>query len=302
MSAPRGSGSRRTPVGAIAGAAALAAAIAAVLLMRAGEPDATPREPASSSSGAPRPAAGNDRAPQPERHADETRPDAMAAPESRRPRPPIGDGDDREPRAADGADARVALAAIRRAKVDPSQDGTTALVAMMRSDDAVVVAEAAKALVLREDTDAIASLATIDLRNAGGAGLSVIEALGKLGGMADAEGKAAAVNRLLAMLAEAKQHDGPETPGHLLQIYEALGQTRDPRAAGPLESELADAEVGRAPKVVVVQALALIGEPRSRAAMLRLRAQELGTKLGDAFEAEVQRDLLVAIDAALAQL
>jgi hypothetical protein len=53
---------------------------------------------------------------------------------------------------------------------------------------------------------------------------------------------------------------------------------------------------------VVVQALAQIGEPRSRAALLRARALEVSTRLTDAFEAEVQRDLITAIDAALAQL
>jgi hypothetical protein len=302
MAAPRSPG-RGTSTGLMLVGAAVAAAIAALLIFRADQPAPTGREPVASQraeSRAPPRKPAQDRS---ERRAGDEVDGAevqgpQEAPRPERRAPPA----DRRAGEDPTGDAEVALAAIRRAKADPTESGTAALVASMSSDDPVVVAEAAKALVLRKDTAAIPALTMIDLRTSGGAGLSVIETLGKLGGMADADGKSAAVERLLAMLAEEKQHDDPETPGNLLQIYEALGQTRDARAAGPLENELADPEVGRAPKVVVVQALAQIGEPRSRAALLRARALEVATKLGDAFEAEVQRDLLAAIDTALTKL
>lgn len=297
---PRSEG--RLPVAAIVGGLAVAAAIAFLVL----RPSAT-EEPA--------------RAPGDRRTAPSAMPTTLPlkappgedGPEEAEERGPALPDEARAPADADAAakpdadldpdeiDANEALAAIRHARNSPGRDGTEALLAAMLSDDAVVVAEAGKALVQRDDTQAIPALAKIDLRKSGGAGLSVIETLGKLAGKADGGDKSAAVDRLLQMLAQEKQHGGPETPGNLLQIYEALGDTRDARAAGALERELADPGVERAPKVVVVQALAKIAAPSSRAALLRARNAEQATKLEDAFEAELQRDLLKAIEEALAK-
>ncbi len=203
---------------------------------------------------------------------------------------------------ADGptTDEQDPLFGVRSASDDPTQKGTDALVASLHSADPVVVTEAAKALIARRATSAVGELAKIDLATAGGSALSIVDALGKLGAMADGSEKDAAVDRLLALLAEEKAHPGADSAAHLLQIYEALGETGDPKARGPLEAELTDPSVGRAPKVVIVGALVAIGPADSRAALEKARAQEASPVDGDPFEEEVRKELLAAIDKALA--
>ena len=241
-----------------------------------------------------------------ERRATPTVPSSSSSPSltGRAPRPvaPPQTGSDQESPPPTSADERGPLVDVQRAMADPSSDGTNRLVASLSSGDAVVVAEASKALIARRATSAIRSLTEIDLSAAAGGGLSIIDALGRLGALADPREKGAAVDRLIALLADEKRRDARESASNLLQIYEALGETRDPRAAKALEAELLDPEVGRAPKVVIVQALVSIGGSDRRAALAGARAQQAEVVGADAFEEEVRQELVAAIDKALAGL
>ena len=198
--------------------------------------------------------------------------------------------------ASDGTDT---LRPVKAAQADRSERGTDALIAALKSPDAVVVAEASKELIDRRATRAIDALAEIELSDAAGSGLSIIDALGRLGALADGDERTQAVERLLAQLASEKQRAAPESPGNLLQLYEALGRTGDARAAQALEAELVDPEVGRAPKVVIVQSLVWLAQPSSRAALEKARKYQAETLATDDFDAELRSELLAAIDAAL---
>jgi hypothetical protein len=191
------------------------------------------------------------------------------------------------------------LGPLKAAQADPSERGTDALIAALKSPDAVVVAEATKTLIERRATRAIDALAEIELSDAAGSGLSIIDALGRLGALADGDERTQAVERLLAQLASEKQRAAPESPGNLLQLYEALGRTGDARAAKALEQELVDPEVGRAPKVVIVQSLVWLAQASSRAALEQARKYQAETLATDDFDAELRSELLAAIDAAL---
>lgn len=195
-----------------------------------------------------------------------------------------------------------ALKAVLAARDDPSAEATETLIDNVSSPDPVVVAEAARALIARQATAAIAPLARIRLEEAAGSGLSVIDALGKLGGAAEGDEKTAAVDRLLSMLREEKRRGARESPGNLLQIYEALGDTGDPRAAPALEAELLDPSVPRAPKVVIVQALVEIGLPSSKEALGAAHAEQSAQRASDAFEEEIRQELVAKIEEALQAL
>jgi hypothetical protein len=223
--------------------------------------------------------------------------------------PPASEGlvlpEDAEPpaevKAADERGAK-ALEAVRVARLDRTEKGTAALIASLDDEDDVVVAEAANALVARRATEAIAPIAKMDLAVAAGSGLSLIDALGRLGGLAKGAERTEAVDRLIAMLAEEKKRDARESPANLLQIYEALGETRDPRAAAPLGKELLDETVPRAPKVVIVAAIVKVGAPESHADLvLAKKVQEKG-RGEDAFQEEIRAELIGAIDKALETL
>ena len=191
------------------------------------------------------------------------------------------------------------VVAVTTARGDVGSAGTDGLIAALSSRDEVVVAEAANALVARRATEAVEPLAGVDLERAAGSGLSIIDALGKLGGASGEQGRGVAVDRLIAMLAEEKRRGARETPGNLLQIYEALGDTGDPRAAPTLERELLDPHVARAPKVVVVASLVDLGQASSRAALETGLAAERAAKEQDSFEEEIRLELVSAIEAAL---
>jgi hypothetical protein len=195
-----------------------------------------------------------------------------------------------------------ALKAVLAARGDVSAKGTKTLIDNLTSSDEVVVAEAAKALVARGATEAIAPLSKINLESAAGSGLSVIAALGKLGAAAEGGEKSAAVERLLQMLREEKRRRARESPGNLLQIYEALGDTRDPKAAPALEAELLDANVPRAPKVVIVQALVDIGLSSSKTALETEHGVQAAQQGSDAFEEEIRQELVLTIEQALEAL
>ncbi|MBL8742354.1 MAG: hypothetical protein JNK04_14700 [Myxococcales bacterium] len=194
------------------------------------------------------------------------------------------------------------LKAVLAARADTSPKGTKTLIDNLTSSDEIVVAEATKALIARKATEAIEPLAKISLEKAAGSGLSVIDALGKLGGAAEGDQKKDAVERLLQMLREEKRRRARESPGNLLQIYEALGDTHDPKAAPALEAELLDATVPRAPKVVIVQAIVDIGLPSSKTALETAHAEQAAQAGADAFEEEIRQELVATIEQALEAL
>lgn len=195
--------------------------------------------------------------------------------------------------------ASPAVKAVLAARDDRSSAGTRALIASLTSPDAVVVAEATRALIERDATEAIGPLARIDLGKAAGGGLSIIDALGRLGGIASDADRTVAVDRLVEMLAEEKRRGARESPGNLLQIYEALGLTGDPSAAAPLEAELLDPRVPRAPKVVIVASLVKLGQPSSHRALETQLGVERAAHESDAFEEDIRKELVGAIEDAL---
>lgn len=204
--------------------------------------------------------------------------------------------------AAPAATGAFTIDDVKAALADPSDDGTARLIDGLASDDVVVVGEAADGLVARGATGAIAALAAIDLDARPGVIPAVVDSLGKLGGAAAGAAKDAAVTRLLALLRAEKAKGAAAIPSTLLYVYEALGRTGDPRAAAPLTDELADARVDTAAKVVVVEALARLGATGSTGALTALRARLVAAPSADAFAAELERDLIAAIDRALATL
>jgi hypothetical protein len=188
---------------------------------------------------------------------------------------------------------------VEAAVHDRTTIGTQTLIAALDSADPIAVIEAADALVARRSHAGLMALAALDLRKHEGAALAIVDALGKLGA-ADPANAAVATRRLLALLANEKARNAPESAAILLQIYEALGDTKDLTAAPALEGELADATVGNAAKVVIVGALARIGAPSSKEALERARTMLASAAAADPFDEAVRRELVSAIDAALA--
>jgi len=175
-----------------------------------------------------------------------------------------------------------------------------ALMERLSSDDPHIVLDAADGLRARNAVEAIPSLAALDITASPDSARTVIDALGKLAGAADPDNQKTATDRLIALLAQEKARPSPDAAGNVLQIYEALGDTQDPRAASALEAELADPGVPLAAWVVIVEALAKLNQASSIKPLSEARTRVAALTFDDAFMMEVRSDVLAAFDTALA--
>jgi hypothetical protein len=262
----------------IVGAAAVAGGLAIALAVRA--PSASPRSPASPAPGAP--GIGGEQGQAAE---------AEATP---------GERVDSPSSLSEPSLEALTIDDVLRVRSDPA--GGEVLVAALDADDAIVVAEAAGALVARGAVSVLPVLLAHDVLGRPWSAPSIIDALGRLGALADADERGEVVERLIALLRAEKQRGALESQGNLLQIYEALGQTGDARAIAPLEGELLDPDVAMAPKVVVVHALVALRAKGSRPVLEQLRARLETAAPGVGFEAELRGELIAELTAALAQL
>lgn len=189
------------------------------------------------------------------------------------------------------------------ARAEVSPESTAVLIAALESTDAIVVAEATNALVSRGAVSELPVLIAHDVIGRPWAAPSVIDAMGRLAKVAAPEERDLVIDRLFALLEEEKRRGAVESQGNMLQIYEALAQTGDPRAAVRLEQELLDPTVATAPKVAVVQALVALRATASRGTLARLHDELVAAAPpADAFEAELRRDLVTALRDALVAL
>lgn len=268
---------RKTVVGiavVAAGAIALFAALRDPATSRDDVPVAAPA--AQVAANAPAPAA-------------PTQPPSAIAPRTNDGTPPPGAG-------------APSIAEVLRARTDGSPEGIGVLLAGIESTDAVVVAESTNALIAHGAIWTLPSLIEQDVLTRPHAAPSIIDALGRIGALAPPEQRAEVVDRLVALMRTEKTRGSQESLGNLIQIYEALGHTGDPRAIEPLELELVDRTVPTAPKVVIVQALVALRATRSLSVLERVGAELSAPSTATGFEAELQRDLLGAIRDALVKL
>lgn len=199
--------------------------------------------------------------------------------------------------------APLTTAEPARERADAAPPRTTdVLLGALSSSDPFVVLDAADDLAARKATRAIPTLAAIDIRKNAHSAPSVVNALGQLASAAEPAGRKSATDRLIALLAQERARSAPESAGNVLAIYEALGRTREPSAAGALETELLDPAVTHAAKTVVVAALVRLQQPSS-GPPLRTLQRELGVFVAaNPMDEEVRGELAVAVERALRTL
>lgn len=197
------------------------------------------------------------------------------------------------------SDDTVAAATSSAHRDRVSRRSTDELITTLASTDDFAVQQAADELVHRKAVQAIGTLAAIDITKGPRAAPSVIDALGRLAALADPADKKTGTDRLLALLAQERARGAPESAGNVLTLYEALGETGDPRAASALEAELIDPKVTLAAKTVIIDALVKLHQPSSVAALKTLQ-QSLGSVTPkDKMDESILRELNAAIERAL---
>ncbi len=185
---------------------------------------------------------------------------------------------------------------------DVGTDRTDLLVIALDSEEAVVVAEAANALVSRKAIHALPALMEQDIPSRPWAAPSVIDAMGRLAAEAPPAQRADVVDHLVKLLEVEKRRESVEALGNTIQIYEALGQTGEAKAIAALERELVDPTVETAPKVVIVQSLVALKAVQSTELLARVQAEVAALPPVDGLEAELRQDLLTVLGEALVAL
>lgn len=178
----------------------------------------------------------------------------------------------------------------------------TALMDRLSSPDQTLVLDAADGLRARKATFAIPKLAAIDIVQNADAARTVIEAMGVLAGLATGPDHGTAVDRLLALLVQEKARDRRDAPGNVLQIYEALGDTADRRAADALEKELADDTVPLSALTVITASLVKLAQPSSKSALESAKTRVGNLSPDDDFQREVQQEVVQKMAAAIESL
>ena len=84
-----------------------------------------------------------------------------------------------------------------------------------------------------------------------------------------------------------------------MQLYEALGDTADPRAAVALEKELADPNVPLSALVVVTEALVKLKQPSSKSALESAKTRVTDRAVDDDFQRAVQQEVVQKMAAAI---
>lgn len=199
------------------------------------------------------------------------------------------------------ADAGDTLALVRAAIADGSPESTRTLVRALDGDDDVAKIAAIDELVKRRHVGALPKLVAFDPGADPFVAPTAILGLGKLARDADAEAQEAAVQRLAKILEEEKARQGTDSPGNILTAFEALGEIRVPSAARVLERELLAAEHGIAAKVAVVDALEACAQPSTVPVLTAFRGA-FQPSATDAFERELEADLVTALTRAIATL
>lgn len=199
----------------------------------------------------------------------------------------------------------VAAATLTLADAGPSVDdrfsnrSVSILMDRLSSPDQTLVLDAADGLRARKATVAIPKLARIDIVQNADAARTVIDALGHLGGIAHGADHATAVDRLLALLAQEKSRERRDAVGNVLQLYEALGDTADARAAMALEKELADPNVPLSALVVVTDALVKLRQPSSRSALESAKTRVTDLAVEGDFQRAVQQEVVARMSTAI---
>ncbi len=190
-----------------------------------------------------------------------------------------------------------ALVAVRAAIADPSPEGTAALVSMLDGEDSVAQLEAIDELVERGHVAALSRLAKMDPADDPYIGPSIIVALGELGRAAPDEAtRHAALDRLVALLAQEKERNGSDSIGNVITIIEAIGALGHPDGAAALERELGDPFHDVASQTTIVLALGRLGQSSSIAALARFRATLTPGRADEDLDRELEKELFAAID------
>lgn len=219
--------------------------------------------------------------------------DGEPAPITTAPAPDEAEGEE--------AGASDALAAVREAKRSDTDASTAVLMRALDSDDSPAKLEAIDELVRRKHGPALGRLLKMDPADDPFVGPTALLGVGQLAREADPASRDAAVTRLEKLLESEKARQGMDSPGNILVIFEALGRIASPSAARVLERELVDPAHGTAAKVAIVDAIEECGQRSSVSALAAFR-EGFQVTAQDAFEREIEADLVKAIDRAITEL
>ncbi|HSO39649.1 MAG TPA: hypothetical protein VLT33_44285 [Labilithrix sp.] len=194
------------------------------------------------------------------------------------------------PRAAAGGDAAA----------DP--DRVAALRRGLASEDEATRIAAVEAAVSATAIETLGDLERFELARDPQAAPTVIHAVALLGASAEGTKRDDAAGTLARWLREEQRRDGPDVPGNVSNIVEALGDVGGRQAVDALGAALDRAELALHVQTLAVMKLGELGDPRARPPVERFAKRVAALPPAEGIDEELRVEAMEAARATLSRI
>lgn len=171
----------------------------------------------------------------------------------------------------------------------------------MASSDPFERRDAIEKAIARKDVSALPAIMAVDLTQNGYVAASAIDAVGKLGALAEPAARSEAVKTLDRWLRQESKRNAQEALGNASIAVDALAETKSAEAVAPLVSALDAATLPLHIETRIVESLDALGAKSAAPSVARFAARVSALKPADDFEAALATEALAAANAALAK-
>jgi len=210
-----------------------------------------------------------------------------------------------ETRAANTAtrvDPRVVAIAEPSGSSAAGGDAVAALRRGLESEDEATRIAAVEAVVSSTNVEALGVLEAFDLKRDPEAAPTVIHAVALLGASADGKKRDDAAATLAGWLDGEMKREGPDAPGNVSNLVEALGNVGGPDAVDALTRALDGQSLPLYVETLAVMKLGELGDPNARGAVERFAQRVAALPPAEGLDEELRVEAASAAETTLARI
>lgn len=220
---------------------------------------------------------------------------------SERPAPARSTAEQGAPRGAVDAPSARATAVVADDRV-PAVDRVAALRRGLASEDVATRIAAVEAAVGSTAIETLGELERFELARDPEAAPTVIHAIALLGASAEGAKRDEAAGTLERWLRAELRREGPDVPGNVSNLVEALGDVGGREAVDALSAALDRAEVALHVQTLAVQKLGELGDARARGSVERFAKRVAAMPAAEGIDEELRVEAAQAARATLARI
>jgi hypothetical protein len=184
----------------------------------------------------------------------------------------------------------------------PAIDHVAALRRGLSSPEEAVRIAAVEAAVSATAVETLADLQKFDLARDPETAPTVIHGVALLGASADGAKRDEAAKTLAGWLRDEMKRDGPDVPGNISNIVEALGDVGGREGVDALTAALDRADLALHVQTLAVEKLGELGDGRARASVERFAKRVAALPAADGIDEELREEATAAARATLAKI